>query len=117
MYKKQLQLKMDHFVHQIFSVTKKFPREEQYITVSQLKRAALSIVLNYTEGFARFKRGVQLNFLEISYGSLKETRYLLYFSFQEKFISSEVYKNLEKEIDEIGAMLWTEIKALSNADT
>lgn len=114
-YKEKLKIKMDNFIHQIFREAKGFPKEEQYITVAQLKRAALSIILNYIEGFARFKRGNQLNFLEISYGSLKETKYLLYFSLQEKFVTSEVYQNLEKQLNEIGAMLWTEISSLNKS--
>ena len=112
-YKEKLKQKMDTFVHSIFKITKNFPREEIYITTSQLKRAALSIILNYVEGFARFKKGSQLQFLEISYGSLKETKYLLYFSLQEKFLNNDDYNIALKQIDEIGAMLWTEIEALN----
>ena len=111
-FKEKLKVKMDNFVHEVFRVSKKFPREEIYITVSQLKRAALSIVLNYIEGYARIKKGNQLNFLEISYGSLKETKYLLYFSMKENFIPENEYIILSKMIDEVGAMLWTEIVAL-----
>lgn len=112
-YKKNLIEKMNNFVHAIFDSAYSFPKEEIYITTAQLKRASLSIVLNYTEGYARFKRKVQLNFLEISYGSLKETEYLLEFSFRRNFLNEDVYKNLKKQVNEIGAMLWTEINSLS----
>ena len=61
-YKIVLKNKMDQFVHEVFDATAIFPREEIYITTSQLKRAALSIILNYVEGFARFKKKNQLNF-------------------------------------------------------
>ncbi len=114
-YKDRLKVKMDVFVHEVFQISRFFPREEIYITTSQLKRAALSIVLNYIEGYARFKKGNQLNFLETAYGSLKETKYLLYFSWQEEFISREIYEKISKQIDEIGAMLWTEISALNKS--
>ena len=114
-FKEQLKAKMDGLVHDVFRVSKSFPREEVYITVSQLKRAALSVILNYVEGYARLKKGNQLNFFEISYGSLKETKYLLYFSLQEKFLDHEEYQKLLKKIDEIGAMLWTEIRSLSES--
>lgn len=113
-YKDILKKKMDEFVQEVFDVTGNFPREEIYITTSQLKRAALSIILNYVEGYARFREKNQLNFLETSYGSLKETQYLLYFSFKRNFLQENKYNNLNKRLDEIGAMLWTEIKSLAN---
>ena len=114
-YKDQLKLKMDVFVHGIFDATIKFPREEIYITTSQLKRAALSIILNYTEGYARFKPKMQLNFLETAYGSLKESEYLLDFSLRRNFIDQTIYDKLKAQIDEIGAMLWTEISSLQKS--
>ena len=46
------------------------------------------------------------NFLEISYGSLKESRYLLYFSYKRKFIKKEKLDELESKADRIGKMLW-----------
>ena len=85
-FKEKLKIKMDEYVHFVYSITKGFPRDELYGSVSQFRRATLSIVLNYIEGYARKKPLVQLNFLEISYGSLKESKYLLYFSLKEKYI-------------------------------
>lgn len=56
------------------------------------------------------KIGNRLNFLEISYGSLKETQYLIYFCFNEGLIEKDKYDELFKLADEVGAMLWTEIQ-------
>ena len=114
-YKDKLKQKMDQFVNEIFLATKNFPKEEIYITTAQIKRSALSIILNYIEGYARLKKGNQLNFMEISYGSLKETKYLLFFSLNQKFLDDKTYSNLVNKSDEIGAMLWTEIKLLGNS--
>ena len=63
-------------------------------------------MLNYIEGYARIKSKVHKNFLEISYGSLKESKYLLHFSLVEKYISKEEYKKAIKLAEDIGAMLW-----------
>lgn len=114
-YKETLKAKMDAFVRSVFTATKVFPREEVYITTAQLKRAALSIILNYIEGFARFSKGNQLQFLRTSYGSLKEVEYLLYFSVKQGFMGQEQYDDLANGLNEIGAMLWTEIASLSKA--
>jgi len=84
-FQKKLVKKMNEFVHLVYKTTKKFPKDELFGSVSQFRRAALSIVLNYIEGFARRKPAVQLNFFEISYGSLKEAKYLLSFSREEDY--------------------------------
>lgn len=105
-FRESLRVKMDEFAHLIYKLTKNFPKEELYGIISQLRRAALSIILNYIEGFARGKeRQVYKNFLNISYGLLKETKYLLYFSLKENFLKQADYKHAMKLAEEIGAML------------
>jgi len=76
-FHEELKSKMDEFVRFVYRVTKSFPRDELYGVTGQLRRATLSIILNYIEGYARVKEKVYKNFLQISYGSLKETKYLL----------------------------------------
>lgn len=101
---------MDQLVTEIYYISKKFPKDELYGMTSQIRRAALSIILNYIEGFARQKKLVMKNFLEISYGSLKETKYLIYFSLKQKYITNNDYNKLEQMLDRIGAMLWGILK-------
>lgn len=116
-FKNQLKIKMDKYVHFVYKITREFPKEELYGTTSQFRRATLSIILNYIEGYARKKPAVQLNFFEISYGSLKESKYLLYFSLEENFIDKIQYTTGIKMSDEIGAMLWTEITNLEKRNS
>ncbi|MBU1179903.1 four helix bundle protein [Patescibacteria group bacterium] len=114
-FKDGLKIKMDDYVHFIYRITKIFPKDELYGVTSQIRRASLSIILNYIEGFARRRPAVQLNFLEISYGSLKESKYLLYFSYKEGYTQEEDYKFGLKLAEEIGAMLWTEVVSLEKS--
>ncbi len=111
-YHERLKRKMDEFVHLVYKVTRNFPREELYGVVSQLRRAALSVILNYVEGYARGREKVHKNFLEISYGSLKESKYLIYFSYTEKYLNEQNYKELDILSEDIGAMLWGVINKL-----
>lgn len=97
---------MDEFVHLVFDVTKDFPKDELFGVTSQFRRSALSIILNYIEGFARKRKNVMKNFFEISYGSLKEAKYLLYFSYKRKYLKEEDYKKGLVKAEEIGKMLW-----------
>lgn len=108
-FQEKLKKLMDEYVNFVYDVTKNFPKEETYSSVSQWRRATLSIILNYIEGYARKKILVQLNFYETSYGSLRESNYLLYFSNNRKYISEVEYQKGFKLTEEIGKMLWSEI--------
>ena len=103
---KDLRIKTHKFIKLVYTITNKFPKSELYGTVSQLRRAAISIMLNYLEGFARFKPKVKVNFFEISYGSNKECRYLVFFALDMKWINKKEYDELFGLSDNIGAMLW-----------
>ncbi len=105
------------YVHEyikfIYNITKSFPKEEMYGVTSQFRRAGMSIMLNYIEGYARnnkTKEKVYKNFLETSYGSLKESKYLLFFSFDIKYINKDNYTYGLELSDKIGAMLWSLIQ-------
>ena len=102
----ELKSKMDEYVHLVYRITRNFPKEEIYGVISQLRRATLSVILNYIEGYARGRNKVHKNFLEISYGSLQESKYLLDFSFKEDYLKKEEYELMMKIADDIGAMLW-----------
>lgn len=111
-YHEKLKKMMDEYVHLVYSFTSKFPKEELYGVTSQLRRAALSVILNYIEGYARGRDKVHKNFLEISFGSLKESRYLIGFSLEENYVSKEVCDKAIRLADEIGAMLWGILRKL-----
>ncbi len=97
---------MDELVDKIYFLTESFPKKEMFGLTSQIRRAALSVILNYIEGYARQRKLVMKNFLEISYGSLKETQYLIYFSHKRKYFSDKEHDVLFNLSDEIGRMLW-----------
>lgn len=113
-YFEQLKVKMDAYVHFVYALTKAFPKDELYGATSQLRRATLSIILNFIEGFARQKVAVKRNFWEISYGSLQESKYLIDFSQAEQYIEEENAKKAKILAEEIGAMLWRALQPLSD---
>lgn len=112
-YHDQLKQKMDEYAHLVYRETKSFPSSEIYGVTSQFRRSSLSVILNYIEGYARGKSKVYKNFLEISYGSLKESKYLAHFSLTEGYLSKKSYNKIIKLGDEIGAMLWGVLRQLS----
>lgn len=107
---------MDTYVHFVYALTINFPKDEMFGCTSQLRRATLSVVLNFIEGFARKKAAVKRNFWEISYGSLQESKYLVNFSFIEKYIGDVDCKKALDMAEEIGAMLWRAMEPLSEKE-
>ncbi len=96
----------------VYKVTKEFPREEKYGITSQLRRAAVSVVLNIIEGYGRRSRGEFRRFLDISLGSLTEVEYLLELAFELGFINRSTLQNLENIRSECGKLIWSYRKKL-----
>lgn len=105
-FHQELKILMDQFLNFIYDLSQNFPKQVQFNLTSQIRRSALSIILNYIEGYARQRKKVLKNFLEISYGSLKETKYLLYFSYKRNFLNQNNYEKGIKIAERIGKMLW-----------
>ena len=58
----------------IYEITKKFPKEEIYSLVDQMRRAATSITSNIAEGFGRQGYKEKLHFYYQAQGSLIELK-------------------------------------------
>ncbi len=111
-FHEQFQKLLDEYVDDIYRVTRSFPKEELFGVTSQLRRSALSVALNYIEGYARQRKAVLKNFAEIAYGSLRESVYIIDFALRQKYISAEDYQRLLAKADRIGKMLWGIIRRL-----
>ena len=61
-----------NLVEQIYKITRKFPEEEKFGLISQMRRAAVSIPSNIAEGAARRTKKEFTQFLYISLASLSE---------------------------------------------
>lgn len=56
----------------VYKITKKFPKEEVFSSVSQMKRASMSVSSNIAEGFGRSSVSDKLHFYVMARGSLTE---------------------------------------------
>ena len=65
------------FVLEAYAVTAVFPKQETYGLALQMRRAAVSIPANITEGFRRRGKADKARFLNIAEGSVEECRYFL----------------------------------------
>jgi len=109
-FHKRLKHKIHKLIVRVYKITDKFPRSELYGSVSQLRRAIVSIMLNYLEGFVRFKPKVQVNFYETSYGSTKESKYLIFLAYELCWIDKTEYEEIFKEADDVAGMIFSLIR-------
>jgi four helix bundle protein len=89
----------------IYKVTKKFPKDEMFGTVSQLRRAVVSVSSNIAEGSSRVSKKDFTRFIDISIGSLHEVESLLYLAYKLEYVSKNDYDKLVLEIQNLGLLL------------
>ena len=109
--------KADSLAKKIYEISRRFPKNEQFGITSQVRRAALSIPLNIVEGYARISRQDHRRFLEISLGSARETKYLIYFSYEQAIMTEKIKDELLDLADKISRLLWSKIKTLRKSET
>jgi four helix bundle protein len=90
---------------EIYRATVRFPQDERFGLVSQLRRAALSVPTNIAEGSKRQSNQEYCRFLNIAEASLAETEYLLMVSRDLKYLKAENSGILLRELTEIARML------------
>jgi four helix bundle protein len=105
--------KADELAIEIYKATRSFPKEEIYGLTSQIRRAALSVPTNITEGYSRKGDKELARFVNISIGSLAETEYLLDFSMRLGYFKENEYKRIEAMRKEVGKLLWSFYKKVS----
>ena len=76
-------------VEEVYKITATFPKQETYGLTSQLRRAAVSIPSNISEGAARNGRKEYSNFLGISLGSLAELETQLIIASRLGYVSTD----------------------------
>jgi four helix bundle protein len=90
----------------IFEMTGSFPIEERYSLGDQIRRSSRSVCSNLAEGWR--KRRYELVFKNKVTDSMQEaseTQCWIEFSFACNYISTDTFNELDKEYEEIIAML------------
>jgi four helix bundle protein len=99
-------------VVKIYNVTKSFPKEEVYGLTSQMRRAAVSVPANISEGSARNYSKELIRFLRIAQASLSELETLMLISFRLIYLDEELFKSIQRKICKINAQLSGLIKSI-----
>ena len=101
--------KAHSFVVDIYKMTANFPKTEIYGLTSQIRRAAVSVPANITEGFKKTGKADKIRFYNIAQGSLEECRYYLLLA---KDLGYSDTSKLSVQAEEISKLLTAYISSL-----
>lgn len=104
-------------VKDLYKVTSKFPEEEKFGLVSQIRRSSISIASNLAEGTSRITNRDKAHFTKLAYSSSMELMNQLILSKELGFLSQDKYIDLRSSISKISNMLNALRKAQLNTST
>jgi four helix bundle protein len=89
----------------IYQCTKDFPKEEVFGIISQMRRAASSIMANIAEGFGRFHFKDKVRFYYFARGSAAELQSFSMLSRGLDYLGHDKCQEIIDKADEIGRLL------------
>ena len=98
-------------VQQIYKATATFPKHEMYGMTSQIRRSAVSIPSNISEGAARQTKKELVNFLHIAQGSLSELDTQLDISLSLGYLALDDRDRIDQLLVRIDKMLTAFIRS------
>jgi len=96
---------------EIYQITSKFPKHEQYGIVSQLRRASSSVMANIAEGNERKSIKERLHFFSIAKTSLSETDCFLELAYELQYLRTDEYS---PELSQINKTAYLLLKLMSS---
>ena len=94
------------FCLRIYRISQQFPKNEVYGFTAQIRRAALSIPTNISEGCGRASEKEFAAFLNIAIGSATETENLISIAYGLHYLEDPDHQQLDDEINLIKKKLY-----------
>jgi len=98
----------------IYRATKKFPKDEIFGIINQMRRAAVSITSNIAEGFSRQHYKEKAQFYSMALGSLTELQNQLEISKDVGYISIEDFPEIDDKSIKVHKIINGLIKSCKN---
>lgn len=111
-WKKSIEL-----VSEIYKLTLEFPKEEQFNLTSQVRRAAVLIPSNISEGIARSSHLETIRFLDIARSSLVELDTQIEIAINLQYLNKSDINNLKEKVNHTFAMLSKLIQKIENDES
>ena len=100
----------------IYRLTGKFPRDEVFALVSQMRRASISVISNIGEGCSCDSNKEFIRYLRISMGSVKELECQFYAALDVGYIEKKEFDDIMEKLDMLSKKLWKYIAYLRSED-
>ena len=97
--------RMMELVMLVYKETKSFPAEERYGLSSQMRRAAVSVISNFVEGYLKQSRKEKCLYLERSMTSLHELETQIDIAFNVDHLMPDAREVLVCKMGEVGYLL------------
>ncbi len=101
----------------VYQLTKKFPPEERYCLIQQMRRAVISVVANIAEGSKRKSVKDRSHFFVMADTSLEEIKCYFIVSLDLEYCSRSEAESLTEQARKVGRMLSGLIRAVSQEST
>lgn len=101
----------------VYIITSKFPDDEKYNLISQIRRSAVSIPSNIAEGSSRVSNRDFNRFLEIACGSLFELETQLELGAMFEYIDLLDHQEICAEVTELQKMIYGFKKRVLNSES
>ncbi len=83
---------------EVYTITKTFPKEEQFGLTNQIRRAVVSVASNIAEGCGRQTAKDTINFLHISRGSLYEVETQCFIALDQNYLDKQKFEQIFSNI-------------------
>lgn len=104
-------------IKEVYKATAKFPKEEQYVLTSQIRRAVISVCSNIAEGASRITKPEKKRFYEISRSSLVEMDTQFEIAIILEYYKTGEMQELEQSLESVFRMLSKMIDNLNSNPT
>jgi four helix bundle protein len=90
--------RIEIFLHKL---TGKYPADEKYRMVDQIRRASNAISSNIAEGYGRYSYKEKIRYMHIARGEASELKQLMIRSYKKEYIKKESSDFIEGKITEL----------------
>ncbi|TSC87524.1 MAG: S23 ribosomal protein [Microgenomates group bacterium Gr01-1014_7] len=101
-----------NLVLMIYRITDRFPRQELYSLIDQMRRCAVSISSNIAEGFSRQTKKEKLQFYYMAKGSLTELQNQLLVARDVGYLPKEDFNKIAEQSVQVSKLINGLIKSL-----
>lgn len=98
----------------VYKSTEKFPLNERYSLIDQMRRASVSISSNIAEGFSRQSKKEKIQFYYMAKGSLTELQNQLLLSKDVGYLKKEIFTEIAEQTVVVDKLIMGLIKSIKS---